>query len=309
MDPAEQHPTMATPEVFLSRHKQAIQILLDNMAALSREMRRLANSRTSSPSAAATAGASPSRGDSHARDPEPFNGDLDKCRGFLLQCPLIFSQRLRAFLSDEAKINYILGLLRGRALTWAQASCTQNHLNTLPLGEFLRRFRRIYDRPNIAGCASDCLFTLQQGSCSVAEYAVEFGTLAAEAGWDEVALRGAFQRGLTEQVHDALVAGARPVSLRELIDRAIELDNYQRRQERARSSAPPRVPARLQSSSASVPSTPLSEGLSACEDKSMQLGRARLSVVEQRRRLTTGLCLYCGQEGHHIADCSIRPKD
>lgn len=105
MDPAEQHPTMATPEVFLSRHKQAIQILLDNMAELSREMRGLANSRTSSPSGAAAAGTSPSHGDSHACDPEPFNGDLDKCRGFLLQCRLIFSHRLRASLSDEAKIN------------------------------------------------------------------------------------------------------------------------------------------------------------------------------------------------------------
>lgn len=135
---------------------------------------------------------------------------------------------------------------------------------------------------------------------------MESGTLAAEVGWDEVVLRAAFLPGLTDQVHNALVA--RPVSLRELIDPTIELDNYQmeRRQEHARSSAPPRVPALLRSSSPSVPST----RPSTCqEDEPMQLGRARLSVVERRRRLTTGLCFYCGQEGHHITDCSIRPKE
>lgn len=42
---------------------------------------------------------------------------------------------------------------------------------------------------------------------------MEFGTLAAEAGWDEVALQGAFWRGLTDQVRDALVTGARPGKL------------------------------------------------------------------------------------------------
>lgn len=154
-------------------------------------MRRLVNTLPWSSPGVSAAGAAAFRGDSHACDPEPYCGDLDKCRRFLLQCQLIFSQRASAFSSDEAKINYILGLLRGKALTWAQASCAQTHLNTVPLGEFLRRFKRIFDRPNHVGCASDRLFSLRQGSRSVAEYAVEFGTLAVEAGWDEVTLRSA----------------------------------------------------------------------------------------------------------------------
>lgn len=57
---------------------------------------------------------------------------------------------------------------------------------------------------------------------------MEFGTLATEAGWDEVALWGAFRRGLTAQVREALVTGARPGNLEELFDHAIDLDNYQR---------------------------------------------------------------------------------
>lgn len=66
------------------------------------------------------------------------------------------------------------------------------------------------------------------------EYAVEFGTLAAESGLDEVALQGTFRRGLTDQVRDALVTGVRPGDLNKLIDCAIELDNYQRKRRRER---------------------------------------------------------------------------
>lgn len=192
MDPAGRHTTTSAPEVFLSRYEQGIQILIDNMAALAADMRRLIPARSPSPSGAAAAARSSASGDSHACDPEPFHRELDRCCGFILQCQLVFSQRSRTFRSDQTKINYILGLLRGRALTWAQASCTEVHLDTLPLEEFLRRLRRIFDRPSHSGCASDRLFSLRQGSRSVADYSVEFGTLAAEAGWDEVALRAAF---------------------------------------------------------------------------------------------------------------------
>ena len=60
--------------------------------------------------------------DSRVTDPEPFGGELEKCRGFLLQCSLVFKQRPRAFSVDSAKIHYVIGLLRGKALAWAEAA-------------------------------------------------------------------------------------------------------------------------------------------------------------------------------------------
>lgn len=56
---------------------------------------------------------------------------------------------------------------------------------------------------------------------------MEFETLAEESGCNELALLVAFCQGLNNQVWDALVAGARPRDLAEMIDRAIELDNFQ----------------------------------------------------------------------------------
>lgn len=98
---------------------------------------------------------------------------------------MIFSQRPNAFPSDEAKINYIIGLLRGTALVWAQVVNVHTHLNTLLFDEFVCRFEHIFNRPDHAGCASNRLFRLPQSSCLVAEYTVEFSMLA--TWWDEVA--------------------------------------------------------------------------------------------------------------------------
>ncbi|KAL0177240.1 hypothetical protein M9458_026134, partial [Cirrhinus mrigala] len=39
----------------------------------------------------------------------------------------------------------------------------------------------------------------------------------------------------------------------------------------------------------------------------MQVDTTRLSRTERNRRITLGLCLNCGQQGHHIRTCPIRP--
>lgn len=67
-----------------------------------------------------------------------------------------FSQRARLFPTDLSKINYIIGLLRGQALAWAQASAG-THLGDTSLDTFLACFERIFDRPNYVGCAGDRL--------------------------------------------------------------------------------------------------------------------------------------------------------
>lgn len=57
---------------------------------------------------------------------------------------------------------------------------------------FLQHFEHMFNWPNHAGFTAERLFMLRQGSRSVADYAVEFGILAAEAGCDEFVLQAAF---------------------------------------------------------------------------------------------------------------------
>lgn len=77
----------------------------------------------------------------------------------MLLCWLVFSQHAAQFPSDQAKIYYIIGLLQGRALSWAQAS-SQLRPDLISLEDFLKRFEWVFDQHNLAGCASDRLFTI-----------------------------------------------------------------------------------------------------------------------------------------------------
>lgn len=311
MDPAGTQRSLADQEAAISRHEQSIQIAHQSLAALARSVDTLVQRLNQAPSLGAAGDQETSvPASSYACDPDPYDGDLGKCRGFILQCRLVFSQRAHLFPSDRSKINYIIGRLRGRALAWAQASSGARP-DTLPFDTFLSRFKQIFDRPDHAGCAGDKLFTLRQGNRSVADFAVDFGILAAESGWNEPALLCAFRRGLNDPVRDALAMGTRPTVLAELVNRAIELDNHQRARRQERVSHPTRThsPARSRFSPVREPPTTSSGGPRSGTEEPMQLGGARLSPNERRRRFTSASCLYCGQSGHFIASCPTRPKD
>ena len=55
--------------------------------------------------------------------PDKFDGEPDKCRGFLLQCSVYFDNSPAS--SDQAKIAFIVLRLASKALEWATASWTQ----------------------------------------------------------------------------------------------------------------------------------------------------------------------------------------
>lgn len=73
----------------------------------------------------------------------------------------IFSQRPFTFTMDTAKINYIMSLLQGRALLWAQAYSSRVHLNMLEFPKFVKRFELIFDQPDHRGR------TPHSGGCGV----------------------------------------------------------------------------------------------------------------------------------------------
>ncbi|KAK2922284.1 hypothetical protein Q8A73_001769 [Channa argus] len=82
---------------------------------------------------------------SYVPPPEPFSGDLDKCRVLLLQCRLVFAQQPQTYASDAAKVAYVVGLLRGRALEWAEARLGNSFL--ILFHTFVEELRKILDHP------------------------------------------------------------------------------------------------------------------------------------------------------------------
>uniref|UniRef100_A0A3Q3KKU3 DUF4939 domain-containing protein n=1 Tax=Monopterus albus TaxID=43700 RepID=A0A3Q3KKU3_MONAL len=65
----------------------------------------------------ATCATSPRR-DPHIPEPDTFDGNVESCRGFLLQCCRVFDHKPRTYIMDREKISYIINRLRGKALLW-----------------------------------------------------------------------------------------------------------------------------------------------------------------------------------------------
>lgn len=90
---------------MLGNHEQAI---LHNMAALSQSVHELIQNmqRLVAIPVPCDAAAAPSPpAESYACDPESFDGDLDRCRGFIMQCELVFSQRVHSFPSNQTRLH------------------------------------------------------------------------------------------------------------------------------------------------------------------------------------------------------------
>uniref|UniRef100_A0A3Q2ZPZ1 ribonuclease H n=1 Tax=Kryptolebias marmoratus TaxID=37003 RepID=A0A3Q2ZPZ1_KRYMA len=199
--------------------------------------------------------------------PEPFLGEIGKCAGFLLQCYLVFARSPQSFTDGLAKIAYIVGLLRDKALKWAEAKYS---------------FRKLWN--------------LKQGSRSVAQFAIDFRTLALTSGWNEAALKGVFIHSLQEPLKDQLAGWEEPRALDDLITLAIRLDNrlWERQRERR---------DRTTNLGRHVATTEAESTIPTVEQEPMQVGRARLTAEERLRRLEAKECFYCGEGDHFRARC------
>uniref|UniRef100_A0A3B5QCC8 DUF4939 domain-containing protein n=1 Tax=Xiphophorus maculatus TaxID=8083 RepID=A0A3B5QCC8_XIPMA len=104
---AEQHSLIQSHEVVLralSERQEETNQRLDQLASLLRDLQPTHPIH-----------------DVRAPTPEKFSGEQGGCGGFLLQCSLSFNRSPLAYPHDEAKISFVLGLLTGKALRWAEA--------------------------------------------------------------------------------------------------------------------------------------------------------------------------------------------
>lgn len=261
--------------------------------------------------------------------PERYAGDLGTCRAFLMQCSLVFEQQPRTYASDRSRICYLLSLLKGSALAWGSAVWEeQSPAVCQSYAAFTREMKKVFDHPVRGKEATRRLMSLRQGARGVSEFAIEFRTLAAESGWNNEALQGAFQKALNEDIKDELASRDESKDLDELISCSIRLDNRLRERRRERGFRPQRVssssgvpfhvpsPTRaplhaspLSSRSAPSPRSPerRRESPNEVQSEPMELGRAHLSQEERTRRFQTNSCMYCGQAGHFKSACPARP--
>ncbi len=111
-------------------------------------------------------------------NPPCYAGEPTECRAFLTQCEVVFSLQPQTYAGDPARIAFVLSLLTGRAREWgtsaweARTSCCGRY------ELFKEEMLKIFDRSVFGREASRLLTTLHQGRRSVADFAIEFRTLA-----------------------------------------------------------------------------------------------------------------------------------
>ncbi|XP_042186358.1 uncharacterized protein LOC121847762 [Oncorhynchus tshawytscha] len=111
--------------------------------------------------------------------------------------------------------------------------------------EFTRRFRAVFDHPTEGRAGGERLFHLRQGTRSAQDFALDFRTLAAGAGWNDRARIDHYRCSLREDVRRELACRDTTLGLDELIDLSIRLDHLlaaRGRSERVLLVPPPPVP-------------------------------------------------------------------
>ncbi|XP_078804461.1 uncharacterized protein LOC144992408 [Oryzias latipes] len=275
------------------RQEQQLSLIGNRLDALARQIQQPLPSHPSPPVPAPVVPVqtSSSSGIRLAR-PERFSGDSGDCRAFVTQCELHFELQAANFPTDRSKVAFIISHLSDRAGAWATAEWQRGGETCSSLPAFLEAFSLVFQHTKPGREAARALMRLTQGDRRVAEYAIEFRTLAAESGWNPAALTDAFLEGLSEELKDHLAPLELPSSLEPLIALTIRIDNRLQDRRRGRREAgtsyrvSPVDHGRITTHSSSVTSTAVP---AAPSEEPMQLGRGRLSPTERRRRMAAGL--------------------
>lgn len=240
-----------------------------------------------------TPATSPAASASPMARPAPFSGEAEDCSGFLLQVSLYFQMQAHQFTDDSARVAFIISLLSGRALQWAQSLWNSDSPVLKSLSGFISHFKEVFGQAVSDLSVHDQLYNLRQGNSSVSTYALQFRTLAASCGWNESALITAFRHGLNPNIRQLLVVYDDSMGIENLIQKTI------------------RVSQRL--SACDNPSTAVSPPssipiASPPAPEPMQVDSTHLTPSERQRCIQLHLCLYCGSDNHLICSCPVRPQ-
>uniref|UniRef100_A0A3B4U1I2 ribonuclease H n=1 Tax=Seriola dumerili TaxID=41447 RepID=A0A3B4U1I2_SERDU len=200
--------------------------------------------------------------------------------------------------------------LAGRARAWAMAEWARDSPLCNSLQGFKEALHKTFDPVSTGREKARELSGLRQGRESVCDYAIRFRTLAAESGWNAMALYDVFLKGLAAPVQERLLPLDLPPDLDSLISLAVRTDNRLKefRTLHARHQQWPDQPQHIPAFPGFAPCQPDQRGRSplAGGEEPMQLGRAQLSQAERQRRLKEGRCFYCGESGHLVAVCPVK---
>ena len=102
-----------------------------------------------------------------------------------------------AFPTEWAKVAFMISHLTGQAKAWASAEWSRSSAVCGSIAAFQAALTKTFDPVSSHREKAQELSTLKQGKDSVCDYAIQFHTLAAESGWNNIALYDVFLKGLS----------------------------------------------------------------------------------------------------------------
>ncbi|KAI2648976.1 Transposon Tf2-9 polyprotein [Labeo rohita] len=229
--------------------------------------------------------------------PTKFDGTAEQCKGFIRQVKLYFDYQLEQFESEEKRCAFLMTLLTGRALDWASAVWDADSQFKRSVDYFLQQIQEVFEYPAGGRDISNQIIHARQGNRTAADYAIEFRTLAAQSGWNDVSLKAVFYNSLNSDLQTELACRRENSSFSELVNLAIKLDNLMRQTPKQRSAKS--YHRNSPSSSSVTEQVPI---------EPMQINASRLSEEERTRRRQNHLCFYCGEPGHRSTGCPLKSK-
>ncbi|KAL0198835.1 hypothetical protein M9458_007375, partial [Cirrhinus mrigala] len=153
--------------------------------------------------------------------PQYYSGEPEGCSGFLLQCSLFIEANSQSLPNDIAKTAFVMSLLTGRALQWAEALWNRKSAVLASLDTFFTHFREVFGVALTPLSVHDELLKLKQTNNNIHDYTLRFRALAANSGWNDVALLAAYRRGLQLAIRRQMAIYEDTMSLESFIKKAI----------------------------------------------------------------------------------------
>lgn len=238
-------------------------------------------------------------------NPERFNGDPTQVQAFVTSCRLQFSLQPRTFSTEAAKVAYTITHLTGRARLWGTAEFERQTPACSTFDLLAKEMLKVFDLESSTAEASQTLLNIRQGRRTVADYSIDFRTLARRSSWNMEALVDVFYHSLADYLKDELVSHDPPSTLDEAIALAVRIDCRIQTRRRERGHQNLSTPHTNKNSTTLLP-TPATSSSHSDQPEPMEIGRASLTPAERQRRITSNLCLYCGSEGHRVATCPVK---
>lgn len=262
--------------------------------------------------------------------PPEFSGSISEFPNFMAACTLVFTLCPITYSTDERKVLYVVSRLRGTAMNWARNIAENpDHQYRRDYPAFKTALSNLYSDRNLRARNEDKLSHLTQTK-SAAAYAAEFQSLVEPLELDENSKCLLFHKNLKSGVKDIIANVGRAPTFKLLLDQAISIDQrrHQRELEDKKSSSS-KNPSSRPFVPASQPNSSKAGVSNVIEDRNTHFTRSRnplfpsdsqprgqkrpapkgpISQQEKSRRITEGLCLYCGESGHLRVDCPKKPK-